>query len=71
MSKVSVVMSDNPIVRYLRETRAELSKVSWPTRQDAINLTAVVLATVVASSLVLGAFDLLFERLFKFVLGIG
>jgi preprotein translocase subunit SecE len=64
-------MSDNPIVRYLRETRAELSKVSWPTRQDAINLTAVVLATVVASSLVLGAFDLLFERLFKFVLGIG
>ena len=71
MSKVSVVMSDNPIVRYLRETRAELSKVSWPTRQDATNLTVVVLATVVASSLVLGAFDLLFTELFKLILGIG
>ncbi len=71
MSKVSVVMSDNPIVRYLRETRAELSKVSWPTRQDATNLTVVVLATVVASSLVLGAFDLLFTELFRLILGIG
>lgn len=71
MSKVSTVMSDNPIVRYLRETRAELSKVSWPTRQDATNLTLVVLVTVVVSSLVLGAFDLLFESLFKLVLGIG
>ncbi len=71
MSKVSVVMSDNPIVRYLRETRAELSKVSWPTRQEATNLTLVVLATVVASSLVLGAFDLLFTELFRLVLGIG
>jgi preprotein translocase subunit SecE len=64
-------MSDNPIVRYLRETRAELSKVSWPTRQDAINLTGVVLLTVVASSLVLGAFDLLFTELFRLILGIG
>ena len=64
-------MSDNPIVRYLRETRAELSKVSWPTRQDATNLTVVVLATVVASSLVLGTFDLLFTELFKLILGIG
>ena len=71
MSKVSVVMSDNPVVRYLRETRAELSKVSWPTRQDATNLTVVVLATVVASSLVLGAFDLLFTELFRLILGIG
>ena len=64
-------MSDNPIVRYLRETRAELSKVSWPTRQDATNLTVVVLATVVASSLVLGTFDLLFTELFRLILGIG
>ncbi len=71
MSKVSVVMSDNPVVRYLRETRAELSKVSWPTRQEAINLTGVVLMTVVLSSLVLGAFDLLFTELFRLILGIG
>lgn len=52
---------ENAVVRYVRETRAELAKVSWPTRRETINLTLVVLATVVASSLFLGAFDALFS----------
>jgi preprotein translocase subunit SecE len=67
-------MNDNailgPIVRYFRETRAELSKVSWPPRQDAINLTIVVLVTVVISSIVLGTFDGLFAQLFVMLLGV-
>ncbi|MBI5713350.1 MAG: preprotein translocase subunit SecE [Chloroflexi bacterium] len=67
-------MNDNPIVgpiiRYARETRAELSKVSWPSRQDATNLTVVVLVTVVVSSLVLGSFDALFSQVFVILLGV-
>ncbi len=69
MAKVSV-MNDNAIVRYLRETRAELSKVSWPTRQEALNLTIIVLATVLVSSIVLGGFDYLFAQLFSLLIGI-
>ncbi len=69
MAKVSV-MSDNPVVRYLRETRAELSKVSWPTRQEATNLTIIVLATVVVSSIILGSFDYVFAQLFVLILGL-
>jgi len=64
-------MTDNPIVRYLRETRAELSKVTWPTRQEAVNLTIVVLIVVAVSALILGGFDFLFERLFEFILTLG
>ncbi|MEK6575677.1 MAG: preprotein translocase subunit SecE [Chloroflexota bacterium] len=63
-------MSDNPVVRYLRETRAELSKVSWPTRQEATNLTIIVLATVVVSSIILGSFDYVFAQLFVLILGL-
>jgi len=63
-------MTDNSIVRYLRETRAELSKVSWPSRQEATNLTLVVLAVVLVSSLVLGSFDYLFAELFTFIIGV-
>ncbi len=66
----SSVMSDNAIVRYLRETRAELSKVSWPTPVEARNLTIVVLVTVFVSSVFLGTFDYLFAKLFEFILGI-
>jgi preprotein translocase subunit SecE len=63
-------MTDNAVVRFVRETRAELSKVTWPTRQEATNLTLVVLGTVLVSSLILGGFDLLFAQVFAFVLGI-
>ncbi len=63
-------MADNTVVRFVRETRAELSKVTWPTRREATNLTLVVLGTVLVSSLILGGFDLLFAQVFAFVLGI-
>lgn len=69
MAKVSV-MNDNPVVRYLRETRAELSKVSWPSRQEATTLTIIVLLTLIVSSIVLGGFDFLFTKLFELVIGI-
>jgi len=69
VAKVSV-MNDNPVVRYLRETRAELSKVSWPSRQEATNLTIIVLVTVLVSSIVLGGFDYLFAKLFSLIIGI-
>ncbi|MFQ5408647.1 MAG: preprotein translocase subunit SecE [Anaerolineales bacterium] len=52
------------ISNYYRETRAELGKVSWPTRAEAVNLTIVVLVTVVVSSLFLGFFDAVFTWLF-------
>jgi preprotein translocase subunit SecE len=62
-------MSDNPVMRYLRETRAELSKVTWPSWPDARNLTIIVLITVIISSAVLGTFDYLFAELFSFIIG--
>jgi len=62
-----------PMVGYLRDTRAELRKVTWPTRQEALNLTLLVLGVMVFMSLVLGSLDLLYarllEQLFTFVPG--
>ncbi len=50
-------------LEYLRDTRGELLKVKWPTREEARNLTTVVLATLFAMALILGLVDTLFERL--------
>jgi len=47
-------------MRYLRETRAELRKVHWPTREEAWNLTKVVIAVTVSMALLLGLLDYLF-----------
>ncbi len=61
----------NPVTRYLRETNAELKKVSWPTRQDAMQLTGLVLVVVVISSAVLGLLDYVFAQLVRFVISLG
>jgi preprotein translocase subunit SecE len=60
---------DNRLVRYFKETRAELRKVSWPTRKQAINLTVIVLAVTVVMAIFLGAVDLLFSTLLRLLVG--
>ncbi|MCP4542795.1 MAG: preprotein translocase subunit SecE [Chloroflexi bacterium] len=52
---------ENAIARYLRETRIELRKVHWPTREEAWNLTKVVMAVTVSMAIFLGALDKLFD----------
>jgi preprotein translocase subunit SecE len=59
----------NAIQRYIRETMGELRKVNWPSRQEATNLTIVVLIVTFGMSAFLGLLDFLFTRLFAFLLG--
>lgn len=59
---------ENVIVRYFKETRAELRKVSWPTRQQAINLTLIVIAVTFSMAVLLGIIDYLFTQLFSLII---
>lgn len=56
------------IVDYVKETRAELKHVSWPSRRQATIFTIVVIVISLLTALYLGAFDYLFSQLVKFVL---
>lgn len=60
---------ENRIVKYLRETRAELRKVTWPTPDEARNLTVIVLIVTVAMSLFLGLLDVIFSGLIGLIIG--
>jgi preprotein translocase subunit SecE len=55
----------DPVVQYLRDTRAELRKVTWPTREEAWKLTLIVLGTVVVMSLILGFADFIFSQIMQ------
>jgi preprotein translocase subunit SecE len=59
----------NFLVRFINETMGELRKVTWPTRDEALRLTAVVLAVMIASSIFLGAIDALLTEGFRALLG--
>ncbi|GGS08259.1 preprotein translocase subunit SecE [Deinococcus sedimenti] len=56
------------LIQYFRDSRAELSRVSWPTRQQVLEGTQAVLIFVVALTLIVYALDLLFGNLIRLVL---
>ncbi len=59
----------NAIQVLFRETLGELRKVSWPTRQDAIRLTGLVLMVMVVVGILLAAVEAGAAELFKLLLG--
>ena len=56
------------ITEYIKETRAELKHVSWPTRKQAITYTGVVIIISLLTAAYLGAFDYLFTSVLKLVI---
>ena len=59
----------NAISRYFNETRGELGKVTWPTRREALQLTAIVLVVMVVMGIYLSLADLLGSWLIGFAIG--
>jgi preprotein translocase subunit SecE len=54
---------------FLGESRFELRKVVWPTRQEATRTTWVVIVVVIIMSLILALFDWLIQMGVKALLG--
>lgn len=52
-------------IEYIKESKGELSHVTWPTRRQAVVFTVLVIVLSVGTSLYLGAFDALFTTLIK------
>jgi preprotein translocase subunit SecE len=58
----------NAISRYFRETIGELRKVSWPTRREALQLSAIVIVVMVIMGVYLSIVDGIGAYLIKLVL---
>ena len=58
------------ILNYFGEVRAELAKVTWPTREQTINMTWLVVGVSVAVSIYLGVLDAAFQRLVESIIGL-
>ena len=52
----------NAIVRYFREARGEIQKVTWPTREESWRLTLIVLVATLLFSVFLWVFDTAFSN---------
>jgi preprotein translocase subunit SecE len=58
----------NAAVKYWRETRGELRKVTWPTREESLRLTGIVLGVTIAFAAFLWVFDSLFSNGLRFLI---
>jgi preprotein translocase SecE subunit len=51
---------------YLQDVRGELSKVVWPTREEAFRLTRIVLITLLVTALLMGLISFLMSKFVEF-----
>ncbi|RTH16402.1 preprotein translocase subunit SecE [Thermus scotoductus] len=55
------------IVRYFQEARAELARVTWPTREQIVEGTQAILVFTMVAMVILGFYDLVFRFLIGLV----
>jgi preprotein translocase subunit SecE len=76
LAGVSLVIWRQPVLgfagrtaTYLREVRAELRKVTWPTWDDLRKSTIVIIIFVIVLGIIIGILDFIFAKLLIDVLG--
>ena len=64
-------VKDNRITRYFREVRAEIAKVTWPSRQEVLRLSAIVVVVLFAMSAFMAIIDWAFSRVMQAIISWG
>ena len=59
----------NRTVRFFSEIRAEVRKVTRPSREQTLKLTVLVTVISIVVGLILGAIDYVFDQVFEVLLG--
>ena len=55
------------IIKFLKEVKEELEKVTWPSKELVKNATLAVIIFTIVLSLYLWSLDLVFQRIFDFI----
>jgi preprotein translocase subunit SecE len=57
-------------MKFLRDVRVEMGKVTWPTRKDLAQSTLVVLVAVAIATVYTGVLDFVFDKALAFVVNL-
>jgi len=57
------------VTQFLKDAKAELKKVTWPTPKQTVASTAVVIILVFIVSFILGIIDFILAKAVKLILG--
>lgn len=67
MDRIKVITEK--IIRFLKEAKVELKKVTWPTPKQTLASTSVVIIVVIIVSIYLGIVDFGVAKAIRLVLG--
>ncbi|MDO8430236.1 MAG: preprotein translocase subunit SecE [bacterium] len=56
------------LTSFLQESKQELLRVNWPSREETVRLTAVVIGISLLVAFFLGALDFVFARLLEILI---
>lgn len=59
------------LMTYINGSIEELRHVRWPTRQQAVRLSAIVVGFTIASAAVFGLLDVFLAEIIRFVVGLA
>ncbi|MEN6321785.1 MAG: preprotein translocase subunit SecE [Syntrophaceae bacterium] len=67
MDKIKLITEK--VIRFLKEAKVELKKVTWPTPKQTLASTSVVIIVVIIVSIFLGIVDFGLSKVIRLVLG--
>jgi len=53
---------------FLKEVKRELKKVKWPTKEEVVKMTTIVIGVSLAIGLFIGGFDFVLAKIMEVVL---
>ncbi len=62
-----VLMNRIDATDFLIDTETEMKKVTWPTKDESVNATTIVIITVAVLGLMMATFDVVLQWVFKLV----
>ncbi len=70
LSKTKKASFGTRVKRFFKDTKAELKKVTWPTKEQLIHNTGVIIVFIIIITVILSLLDVGFAQLFKMLTNI-
>ena len=66
-NNVQVKPKKASLIKFFKETKAELKKVSWPSKEQLFNNTLIIVVFIAIATIILSALDVGFTWLFSLI----
>lgn len=68
--KTEKAVKSNGFFSFFKDVKAEVKKITWPSKDEAKKAFAAVMAFTLMYTILVGAFDSIFKKLFDIILNL-